>query len=77
MNKSVEVHFLYESGMSFVDIAHKTNCTISEVGKLWAQAEIAKDKSKLKPKVVFRKRMTTSKLHHPELLKKMQMLFAL
>lgn len=77
MNKSIEVHFLNEKGVSFVDIALKLGLNISEVAKLWAQAEDAKGKSKLKPKVVFRKRMTTSKLHHDKLSSKMQSLFAL
>ncbi|WJZ28081.1 hypothetical protein NCTGTJJY_CDS0202 [Serratia phage 92A1] len=57
MNKAVEVHFLYESGTSFDEIARSLGISPKEAAQLYVSAKVAEDKYKNKEPVVYRKRL--------------------
>ncbi|AIZ01965.1 hypothetical protein VR5_178 [Escherichia phage vb_EcoM-VR5] len=58
----VKVHFLHESGMTFIEIAKLLGGTAKEMGKAWVEVENAKEKFKAREKVVYRKRLVNKKV---------------
>lgn len=78
MKNEVKVYTMIETlGMSFPEVAEALGgLTIKEVGLLWAKGENARSRHLAKPKVVFRKRLTTSTKHRKKLVNKMKALKA-
>ena len=58
----VKVHFLNESGMTFIEIAKVLGGTAKEMAKAWVDVEQAKAKFKAKEKIVYRKRLNNKKV---------------
>ncbi|ADO19533.1 hypothetical protein [Escherichia phage UPEC01] len=58
----VKVHFLHESGMTFIEIAKVLGGTAKEMAKAWVDVEQAKAKFKAKEKIVYRKRLNNKKV---------------
>ncbi|QWQ55952.1 hypothetical protein [Escherichia phage P479] len=58
----VKVHFLHESGMTFIEIAKVLGGTAKEMAKAWVDVEQAKAKFKTKEKIVYRKRLNNKKV---------------
>lgn len=58
----VKVHFLHESGMTFIEIAKVLGGTAKEMAKAWVDVEHAKAKFKAKEKIVYRKRLNNKKV---------------
>ncbi|XAO54343.1 DNA primase-helicase subunit [Yersinia phage vB_YenM_P8] len=58
----VKVHFLHESGMTFIEIAKVLGGTAKEMAKAWVDVERAKAKFKAKEKIVYRKRLNNKKV---------------
>lgn len=61
MNIAVEIHFQYESGLSFEDIAKSRGMSPKEVAQLYVSAKIAEDKFRNREPVVYRKRLVVKK----------------
>ncbi|AIZ02539.1 hypothetical protein AVV66_gp245 [Escherichia phage vB_EcoM_VR26] len=61
MNK-VKVHFLHETGMTFIEIAKVLGGTAKEMAKAWVDVEQAKEKFKSREKIVYRKRLFNKKV---------------
>lgn len=76
MKTEIEVHFLHESGMSFMDIGKKLGITAVAAAKLWVKADIARENAKNKERVVYRKRLTVigKKKRQIKLVEKMRTL---
>lgn len=53
----VKVHFLHETGMTFIEIAKVLGGTAKDMAKAWVDVEQAKAKFKAKEKIVYRKRL--------------------
>lgn len=58
----VKVHFLHETGMTFIEIAKVLGGTAKEMAKAWVDVEQAKAKFKAKEKIVYRKRLNNKKV---------------
>ncbi|BBC78245.1 Hypothetical protein KNT65_gp248 [Escherichia phage EcS1] len=70
MNIAVQIYTMIEDlKMTFGDVAEKLGISAREAAKHWAEGEKLKIKFKSREKVVYRKRMTTSTLHHKKLVK--------
>lgn len=76
MRTEIQVHFMHESGMSFMDIGKKLNISAAEAAKLWVKTDIAHENAKNKERVVYRKRLTVTgkKIRQTKLVEKMRTL---
>lgn len=76
MRSEIEVHFMHESGMSFIEIGKKLDITAVAAAKLWVKADIARENAKNKERVVYRKRLTVTgkKKRQTKLIEKMRTL---
>ncbi|ANA49520.1 hypothetical protein BI049_gp213 [Salmonella phage vB_SnwM_CGG4-1] len=74
MNNKIKAHFLHENGMSFIEIAKMLGGSAQELAKDWVVVEVAKEKSKSKEKVVYRKRLSNIdvNIRHKKLVNKMR-----
>lgn len=72
MNIAVKVHFMHESGKTFIEIAKEIGGTAKDAAIMWSTVEKNKAKFKAREKVVYRKRMTTSNKVHSQFAKKVK-----
>lgn len=69
----LKMYALKESGLSFKEIARQIGgLSAQDVSDAVADVLIARNKSKERPKVVYRRRLTTSSGHLGELIKRMK-----
>lgn len=74
MKTEVKVYTLHEKGLNFIEIAKLLGMTAQEASRMWVKADIVKTAFKEREKVVYRKRLSTSKSNHKKLVMKMRTL---
>lgn len=76
MRLEIKVHFLHETGHSFIDIGRKLGINAITAAKMWVKVDIARENAKNKERVVYRKRLTVTgkKIRQTKLAKKMKTL---
>lgn len=75
MKTEIKVHMMHECGESFKDIAKAIGgMSAYDAALMYTKVEVAKEKTKNKEKVVYRKRLSNVdvKIRHKKLVNKMK-----
>lgn len=58
--KALKIHMMHEQGVTFMDIAKQFGISAKEAMQNWMAVEKAREKSKNRERIVYRKRLNNS-----------------